>query len=161
MPLPFIIAGIAALTSAAGAAAATAVAVASTAITIGGVSVTVGALATGAIGAAVTFGISKALLEDVDSYTSETITEAQKDYEKNRLKDKLEDEKNDLRKKYGITDFSQVDTMANNDEYLKALSFIGQLKLKLAEDRKNEELAKESEKILLLLKQVREESKKL
>ncbi|MGL6098975.1 MAG: hypothetical protein ACRCZ9_00010 [Fusobacteriaceae bacterium] len=118
MPLPFFIAGIAAVFGAAatGAAAvgtavvtgaavaaatvgATAAAIAGTTLlTVGGIVITAGTVAGVAAGAAIAFGISEVLMEESNHYSSQNITEQEKKRERNRLKKMYEEQLESLKK---------------------------------------------------------------
>lgn len=187
MPLPFIVAGIAAVAGAVGttaaavgtaaavvgttavAAAGTVAAVAGTTLlTVGGLSITVGGVAAAAAG----FGIASKVFEDTSSYSSEYITDSQKEYEKNKLKDKLETEKKELKHYINIESSTQIKTeieqvllqvneLQNNNDYFKAINAIQSYKIIYAQGKSNEKIAKEAEEVAKLLLEVRHESREL
>ncbi|MFA7074436.1 MAG: hypothetical protein WC234_04525 [Endomicrobiaceae bacterium] len=129
-------------------------------ITIGGVSITAGKLiALASVASA--FGISKQLLDDVETYHDEYISDSQKDHEKEKLQSKLKAEKQILKTQYSLTDLSSIEELEQNNEYFKALALISQIKLKKAEELSNQKIADEAQEVLTLLKQVRQESKQL
>lgn len=148
MPLPFIVAGIAAAVGAvsAGAAAgvavvgtavatgaaltaaagATAVAIAGTTIlTVGGIAITAGAIAGVAAGAAIAFGISEVVMEESQSYANSYISDSEKKREKERL-EKLYQEQLQSLEKLKLNESSPelkngiISTIENSKKFLES-----------------------------------------
>lgn len=115
MPLPFIVAGIAAAVGAVGttaaavgagavavgaatataigAVSATAVAIAGTTLlTVGGIAITAGTIAGVAAGAAIVFGISEVAMQESESYSTIYISDSEKRREKERLEKSYQDQ---------------------------------------------------------------------
>jgi len=156
MPLPFIIAAAAAIGSAL-----------ATKVVIGGVVLTVGKLALGAAVAAATLGIAKSILDDSNEYFDENISEKQKNYEKKQLNEKLEAEKRILHSLKNVDEeelnslLERVQGFQDKNEYFRATKIICDFKIIHAEKIKNIKLAKEIEKSLKELNEIRIRSSRL
>lgn len=166
MPLPFLIAAAVWIGGAATATAATVTAIATTSIlTIGGISITIGGLTA----AAAAFGIATKIFEDTDSYSNGYISDEEKQFEKNKLKDKLEILKSDFRKLKNKERVSELKKEMNNvllnskkleedEEYFKAIHVINSYQLIYAEKKTDMKIAKETEDIAKFLIKIRKQT---
>lgn len=166
MPIPFILAGLGAIATAIGTGTAAVATVATLSVaTIGGLSITVG----GIVATATALGVAGKIFSDVNDYSSSYISDSEKEFERNRLKEQLREDirsfeeiyskENSESLKVQIKDaIQQAQGFKLKMEYFNAINVLNNYKLVYAEHKSSEKLAKEAERIAKKLIEVREET---